>query len=310
MVFGSSFLTRPTGVFESAPTRWGGGRLVIDVTGGPYSVAGLCGEQRDWAEDRFRDFCVAPAASAPAVEFEICRVSRELFRQMDVRGWDYTYDRDYRPDQIRLAGLGFYGRIDLQPCCGGSLWTSHSSAEDFPGVFENFLRVLVAYRVALLGGVVLHSAAIARDGRAFVLVGHSGAGKSTSSALALDAGWEVLSDDMNVVRRTAAGWVVEKLPFAGDLGQTSTCCRAYPVASVLWLEKAGWHELREISMASLLARLLACAPVINEDPFRIEQLMDSLSSLVQATGKGTLRFARDPGFLGLLHTDTEHAHGE
>ncbi|MFZ1574591.1 MAG: hypothetical protein WAT36_05020, partial [Chromatiaceae bacterium] len=83
-----------------------------------------------------------------------------------------------------------------------------------------------------------HSAAFARAGRAHVVFGHSGAGKSTSSRLALNAGWEVLSDDINALLPNPGGWRVEKLPFAGDLGQTPSRGRAYPIAGLHWLQQA------------------------------------------------------------------------
>lgn len=52
------------------------------------------------------------------------------------------------------------------------------------------------------GAVVLHAAAVVVDDVALLLAGPTGAGKSTCVAAAIEQGWEVLSDDLVVVRAT------------------------------------------------------------------------------------------------------------
>jgi len=55
-------------------------------------------------------------------------------------------------------------------------------------------------RVAIRhGATALHAAAAAKNGRALVLLGQSGAGKSTTSAVLGTAGWDILSDDISVL---------------------------------------------------------------------------------------------------------------
>ena len=309
MAFGDHFMTGPPSEVESALAPWGGDRVVLELIGGPYAFSGLSPRQSCWIREHFQAFCNHPAIDATVHETKVCRVSEALFKRIDVRGWEYTYERDYQSDRVLLAGLGFFGRISLRPPFCGRLWTSAAAPEDFQGVFENFLRVLVTYRIAAMGGVLLHSAAIAKEGRAFVLAGISGAGKSTSSRLALQAGWEVLSDDLNALRPEGADWAVEKVPFAGDLGPTTTAAGSYPLDGVLWLEKADGHGLHETSKAVLLARLLSCAPLLNEDPFRVDQALVTLNTLVLALGRGTLQFARDEGFLGLLMPKADNSNG-
>jgi hypothetical protein len=50
------------------------------------------------------------------------------------------------------------------------------------------------------GVLILHAAMVARDGEAVLLVGPTGAGKSTAAVAALLDGWEMHSDDLAVVR--------------------------------------------------------------------------------------------------------------
>lgn len=58
----------------------------------------------------------------------------------------------------------------------------------------------MAWCLARPDRLLLHCAAIARGGRALLLLGRSGAGKSTAVLAALRAGFEVLADDLIVVR--------------------------------------------------------------------------------------------------------------
>jgi hypothetical protein len=63
----------------------------------------------------------------------------------------------------------------------------------------------VAHVLSLNGHLVAHGAAIARDGKAVLLLGPSGAGKSTAGYLASLDGWTLLSDDLVVVRHRNGG---------------------------------------------------------------------------------------------------------
>ena len=303
MAFGDDYLTHPL-IFGELPAEpWGFESLVVDLAGGSYRFSGLAPAQAEWVRARFQSLCDAVSGAATPVSTTVHRLPERAFREIDTRGWEYTFDRDYHPERLRLAGRDFVAEVCFTPDLRSRLWTSRTDPERFFGVFENFFRVLVAYRVAYSGGVLLHSAAFAHDGRAQVVFGRSGAGKSTSARLALAAGWEVLSDDMNALLPDPGGWRVEKLPFAGDLGQTPTRDHAYPIAGLHWLHQAPAHAVRPMSGSLALARLLACAPVVSEDPYGVDKLLGNLLDLLAHAGAGTLDFARDAGFLSLLETD-------
>jgi len=66
-------------------------------------------------------------------------------------------------------------------------------------------------------GLLLHAAAVVRDGVGYVLAGRSGAGKSTLSGLCHDQGWEILNDDRVIVHPDAQGkWQVSGTPWHGS----------------------------------------------------------------------------------------------
>ena len=321
MSFGDRFLRHP----ERFPERplgdaWGERELSLDLPGGPYQLLGLSAGQQ---EGVMATFPVAPrsaprAAAAPApgacgpagaaIPIRLLRCDPEEFLPVDVRGWEYGLDFDWAPAAVRMAGLGLKGRLDWlpgRPGPAGALWTYEDGGERFPGVFENFLRVLVAYRLLELGGAVLHSAGVVKDGAAFLLLGRSGAGKTTAARLSLDRGGEVLSDDLNallVAGTGAGGCVVLKLPFTGDLGERRVLRPPVPLGGLLRLAQDTVDALAPLSRAETLASLLACAPFVNADPHRRERLEQVLLALAAAAAPRafTLRFSLGGGFWSII----------
>jgi len=318
MSFGARFLRHP----ERFPERprgdaWGDRELRLDLPGGPYQLLGLSAGQEDGVLATFPAARAAATGDAP-IPIQLLRCTPDEFLPVDVRGWDYGLDFDWAPAAVRMAGLGLQGRLDWRPDLAGlagALWTHEDGGERFPGVFENFLRVLVAYRLLELGGTVLHSAGVVRDGAAFLFLGRSGAGKTTAARLSLARGAEVLSDDLNALAiggawggasggaRSGAGVVVVlKLPFTGDLGERRALRPPVPLGGLLRLAQDSADALAPLSRAETLACLLACAPFVNVDPHRRERLEQVLLALAAAAAPRafTLRFSLSGGFWSII----------
>jgi len=68
-----------------------------------------------------------------------------------------------------------------------------------PAWLDVFVRRVLPRVAILFGASAIHSAAAAIGGRALLLLGESGAGKSTTSAALGAAGWDVLSDDISIL---------------------------------------------------------------------------------------------------------------
>ncbi|MXO71263.1 hypothetical protein [Alteraurantiacibacter buctensis] len=83
------------------------------------------------------------------------------------------------------------------------------------GQDEVFFKDLVSRRVLprvvkLHGGHTYHAGSLVRNGRGILLMGHSGAGKSTMTlGLGLTAGWRILGDDMALVWPDNGRWLIE-----------------------------------------------------------------------------------------------------
>jgi hypothetical protein len=306
MSFGDGFLRLP----DLFPGRrggepWGDRAVVLDVAGGPYRFSGLSAAQEAAVRHRFAGLCRGGTEEA-AVSSQVFRAPAADFLDRDVRGWEYTLDAEHAPGAVRLAGLRLMARLDWGPLLAGGLWTCEERGEEWAAsVFENFLRVLAAYRLLAEGGAVIHSAGVTDGEAGFLLLGPSGAGKTTASRLCLARGGAVLSDDLNAVRLGAGGARLQQLPFTGDLGSRgdlgnrgdrAATPAGVPLRALVRLAQGAEERLRPLSPAAALAGLVAAAPFVNRDPWRREELLGVLERLARSVPAWELTFslAGDP----------------
>lgn len=300
MDFGRRFLAEPDAVPPPGLVdQWGPHSLAIELAGGPYSVCGLSTIQLQYLRKRFAPLCTKNAGQ-PGARIDVLRIGPGAFLPFDFAGGEYTFDLDYGHQTVRLAGLNFTGCIQLGPPMSASLWIPGEKHLERTSIFENFFRTMVAYNLLTLGGVLLHSGAVARNGEAVLFFGRSGAGKSTMSRMCLAAGYEVLSDDMNAVLPSGHGYVVEKLPFAGDLGQTATAKGRYPLKSLYWLQQSGGDRVEDMRPARAAARLVACSAFVNGDPNRVDRLTGNLENIVRGIPCRELHFRKGGSAPALL----------
>lgn len=284
MSFGAGFLNNPD-LFPARPAGepWGDRELVLDLPGGPYRFTGLSADQVEAALERFGEFRLEGGGIVTTTLF---RAAAEGFREIDTRGWEYGMEIDSSPTSLKLAGMDLLGRLDWRPELRGALWTPVAGGERFPGIFENFCRVLLAYRLHELGGVVIHGAAVVDGDQAFLFAGASGAGKSTVSRMALESGRTVLSDDLNAL---LPGPILAGLPFTGDLDRGDP--GRYPLRALLRLEKDTEDRLLPMSRAEAAACLMACSPFVNADRHRHGALLSNLLALTEGVPARALRFS-------------------
>lgn len=296
MSFAGEFLRFPD-LFPGrrAGEFWGDRRVVLDVPGGPYGFDGLSASQEEGVCHRFAGLC--GAGGEAVVESRVFAAPAGDFREVDTRGWEYTLDLDPSPAALRFAGLRLMARLDWTPSLSGALWTPEAEGEAFWPVLENVFRVLAAYRLLETGGAVLHSAAVTDGEAAWLLLGPSGAGKTTAAGLCRDRGAMVLSDDLNAVVLGDGAPRVVRLPFTGDLGgdRPAEGPGGFPLRAVLRLVKGSEHRVRPLSSARALAGLLAAAPFVNRDPWREEALLEVLERLSRAVPGYELVFSREGG---------------
>ena len=298
MAFGDRFLVYP----DLFPARqggatWGRERVALEIAAGPYRLNGMAEPQARAVHGRFAERCSAPGVeSAPAVEVRLFQVSPTDFRGPMPAGWEYTLDLAYQPRAVSVAGLHWMGRLDWEPVLGAALWTAAEDEGEFLSIIENFLRVLVAYRMVESGGAMLHSAAILDGPGAYVFFGPSGSGKSTIAGLAVRAQRAGLSDDLNAIYVTDTECTVQQIPFAGDFGQTSAEQGRYRLLGAYRLCHGTSLVLQPLAKGTALAKLMACAPYVNADPYRCLTLSRNLEALMRRVPVTALSFLRDSAF--------------
>lgn len=104
------------------------------------------------------------------------------------------------------GGADVTGRLDLARRCA-TLHAAPGPGDGVPSVaLPAALTLAAAYLLGRASRALLHAAAlVAPDGRAWLLVGDSHAGKSTTCATLLDAGWGYCADDHVIVGGAAEG---------------------------------------------------------------------------------------------------------
>lgn len=300
MTFGATFLTNP----DLFPARrsgepWGDREVVLDLPGGPYRFFGLNAGQEAGVLGRFGSL---RTMSTPVVQTPLFRAPQTDFQEIDVRGWEYGLDLDATPDSLRIAGLDLLGRLDWRPGLAGALWTSvagdGSPLDRFPGIFENFCRILVAYRLHELGGAVIHGAGLILNGEGLLFAGRSGAGKSTVSRMGQERGLTVLSDDLNALLPRDETVLLAGLPFTGDLERGDGS--AVPLRGLYRLVQDPDDSLHPLGRAEAVATLMACSPFLNADPHRRASLFSTLLALAERMTAWELRFSLRGGMWDIL----------
>jgi hypothetical protein len=164
---------------------------------------------------------------------------------------------------------------------------------------ENFVRAAIAFLLPSRGGGAIHAAGVVLDGRAFVLPGASGAGKSTAASLAASQGAIIVSDDLVLVDGASGRPELVGAPFRSTHATESPRGR-WPLAAIVFPEKGPEARLdavpRLFAAARLLSNLTFVADLVGEDP-RVGAVVERLVDRVPCA---MLTFALDPSFVDLL----------
>ena len=130
---------------------------------------------------------------------------------LGVSGWV-----DGAAQRVRLASRdgALWGRVDLARRRAALAIRRDPPERESDHDLDAALSVMAALLLGRLGRALLHAAAVvAPDGRAWLLVGDSHAGKTSTCVNLIRAGWDWLADDQVVARPGAdGGTVVEGWP--------------------------------------------------------------------------------------------------
>jgi hypothetical protein len=281
---------------------WGSSLVSLRLQGTVFRFSGLTAEHVSAIGARMGSYLLDCHAAVPDALFH-CRAG-ELepsppFRFANERN-EYQPEVTSGPSSLVMLGHNFRVTANLMAeGLRGELVTADAPALVAVDVFDNVLRLAAAHAALAAGGLLLHSAGIVIDGGAWLMLGRSNAGKSTLAAAALVAGRPILSDDINLLRPDGAGGFVSgAVPLTGDLRahQIAEPDARFPVRGLLWLSQAETLGVEPMSPGEATARLLACCPAVNTDPYRLDRVLSVIERVLSVLPMHTLRFRRDDSF--------------
>jgi hypothetical protein len=192
------------------------------------------------------------------------------------------------------AACGFAGASFGYEFQGARLCTSATAAA-FGGVrheyaLDSLLRIQLSWLLPQCDGFLLHAATVVRNGRAFVFMGRSGAGKSTIASLAPEG--SVLTDEISLLRFEQNEWRAHGTPFWGEF-RAADIDGSAPVAGVFHLVQSPTNRVRPLRAVELLRALFPNILFFSTDSAANERLLKILSAAVAKVNGYELEFRRD-----------------
>ncbi|MDG4594844.1 MAG: hypothetical protein P9F75_03985 [Candidatus Contendobacter sp.] len=278
------------------------GVTAIRLASGIYRFDDLSEAQAITLRQRYSQFF---SISLPPGDLALAVEMRELTHPLSTNPEAFTVAGEYTPmlertpDQLTVTGINFQATLQWGEPMRATLAVARGPDSALINAIENFLRVVSAYRVLSKGGLLLHSAGLVVDEQAYLFAGQSGAGKTTLTGKAHQAGAGILSDDINIALPGEDGrFRAYPVPFAGDFGQTPDRLApgGYPLAALCVLEQGGAVTLEPLSNAAATARLVAASPFVNADPHKSSDLLEAAAHLVRLVPVRKLISRREDDF--------------
>jgi hypothetical protein len=173
-----------------------------------------------------------------------------------------------------------------------------SAESEFTGAknayaLDSLLRILLSWILLRHAGFLLHAAKVVRNGRAYVFMGRSGAGKSTVAALS-PAG-SVWTDEISLLRREKGEWRAYGTPFWGEFRAAGSNSSA-PVAGIFGLGQARENRVEALGPVGLLRNILPNVLFFSGDAAANQHLLEILGRAVKEIPGYNLAFRKDKTF--------------
>jgi hypothetical protein len=256
-------------------------RLVTDAVHQPFLAPDAGGD-------------CASVVLAPVPSPRPTRKGRTLFDTGAVWRLEETLDGHLLTLRSPLYGRDPYLAVEFDPDYGIGRGETldggpHLLGETMHPFVYPFDEVVFLARLARGRGVLVHACGLSWRGRGLLLLGTSGAGKSTSARLwAQKAGVTVLSDDRIIVRRDGDGYRIFGTPWHGDAGYESPA--SAPLDAVFILEQAPRNRLVDLTSASAVAQMMVRAFPAMWDRGGLEFAVRFLSEMTERLPVRRLQF--------------------
>ena len=182
--------------------------------------------------------------------------------------------------------------VTVSPCPLNTLGADDAFRMNLRGAIEVPLALLCPE----LGGMLFHASAFDIPGiGAVMLLGTSGAGKSTNARWAMDRGWTILGDDRVLLQFTPDGPVAVPSPFVSEFRTLSAGSGAmFPLKAIGILHRAETTGLVPLTAAQAIPQILRHAVQHRSDPFANETVLDMVIALASAARVFDYRAAFTP----------------
>lgn len=155
-------------------------------------------------------------------------------------------------------------------------------------------ELLMIHRLSTGPGVEVHGCGvITRDGLGRLFVGHSGAGKSTTSRLWLNQpGVCVLSDDRIILRKTGEHITMHGTPWHGDAGLAAQASGG--LDRVFLLEHGSTNEIIPLEPSRAAAELFTRTFVPHHSSAGLAHVLQFIEQIARKVPVALFRFVPDP----------------
>jgi len=166
---------------------------------------------------------------------------------------------------------------------------------------HNFFRYFLAQKLIAIDKAILHCASVVDNGLAYIFLGPSGAGKTTTTSLLSDK--TILGDDMNLITLEGDKLFCSPGGVGGLYKPDVAINEKFPVAGIYWLKQDTSHFIKENSQSEKMKMLFASIANISWDELspKLTQKIWSLSEKVcECSSIQTLHFKKDNSFWSLI----------
>jgi len=210
----------------------------------------------------------------------------------------YIFGNPHRTSVMREAGKifvrgsiyrGFFDPVTLE----GEIRQSLAAAPVYL-----FLRFIASVYLPSVGGFLMHSTSVSKDGRAFLFSGPPQSGKSTIARLCRKE--TVLSDDFSIIRKVNGAFCCFGSPFWGhveakgkNIGGRTQCV---PVKGLYFLKQDDEVYARSLDKREAVVRLLQNISVLAKDALINKHIFGLADEFTDKIPTKILHFRVDDSF--------------